>query len=87
MALEAILQPMLVFAGEISELRLEAGRICSAAMKDYGKVVQTFASAIQSELLDLDVFLASKQRFYQRQRRGNAMPDHVWRFFASRPDC
>ncbi|KAI8603982.1 Spc98 family-domain-containing protein [Dissophora ornata] len=69
-ALEAILQPFLESAAEIIELQRAVDKICSAPPKDYGKVIQMFASAIHTELLGLKVFLADKQRSYQRYRKG-----------------
>ncbi|KAF8939089.1 hypothetical protein BGZ58_010658 [Dissophora ornata] len=67
---KAILQPFLESAAEIIELQRAVDKICSAPPKDYGKVIQMFASAIHTELLGLKVFLADKQRSYQRYRKG-----------------
>ncbi|KAG0367490.1 hypothetical protein BGZ54_003783 [Gamsiella multidivaricata] len=69
-ALESTLQPFLGSAGEILELQSAVDKICSAPAEDYGNVVQTFASAIHSELLSLRVFLAETQKHYQRFKKG-----------------
>ncbi|KAF9359459.1 DNA polymerase epsilon catalytic subunit [Mortierella sp. AD094] len=81
-ALEAILQPFLESAGEISKLQMIVDTICSAPAKVYGKVIQAFASAMSSEILELKAFLADKQKEYQRFRK--ELPpnknDHSCRF-------
>ncbi|KAF9399299.1 hypothetical protein BGX21_006481 [Mortierella sp. AD011] len=68
-ALEAILRPFLESAGEISKLQMIVDTVCSVPAKVYGKVIQAFASAMNSELLELREFLANKQKEYQRFRK------------------
>ncbi|KAF9916146.1 hypothetical protein BX616_004501 [Lobosporangium transversale] len=68
-ALGAILEPFMESAKEIMELRAAVDKICSAPVQEYGKVIQTLASAIHFELLDLKAYLADKQKQYQRHRK------------------
>ncbi|KAI1300529.1 hypothetical protein EDD11_006158 [Mortierella claussenii] len=69
-SLAAILAPFIQGATEIMELQTVVDKICSAPFDLYGKIVQTLASAIHSELVDLKAYLADKQKVYQRYRKG-----------------
>ncbi|KAF9130711.1 hypothetical protein BGW39_002758 [Mortierella sp. 14UC] len=66
-AVGAIVQPFLDSATVIRMLQTLADRICSASSKVHGKVIQTFASAIQLELIEFKRYMASVQRKYHRQ--------------------
>ncbi|KAF9208589.1 hypothetical protein BGZ49_008342 [Haplosporangium sp. Z 27] len=69
-ALETALKPFLESAEEIIKLQTVVDTICSASTKAYGKIIQAFASAINSEILELRIALSNKQKEFQRYRRG-----------------
>ncbi|KAG0273071.1 hypothetical protein BGZ95_011120 [Linnemannia exigua] len=66
-SLSAILLPFQDSATVIRTLQTLADRICSASAQVHGKVIQTFASAIQLELIEFKKYMASVQRKYHRQ--------------------
>ncbi|KAF9110625.1 hypothetical protein BGX27_006069 [Mortierella sp. AM989] len=77
-ALDAILQPFLESAREISDLQMAVDAVCSAPTKIYGKVIQAFASAMSTEILELKVYLADKQKEYQHYRKAAyGVPDRI----------
>ncbi|KAF9181045.1 hypothetical protein BGZ51_005705 [Haplosporangium sp. Z 767] len=68
-ALQKILRSFMDTASEMMELQSLVDSILSASVLPHGKVVQTFAAAIHSELLMIKQFLAEKQQIYQRYRK------------------
>jgi hypothetical protein len=72
-AVEAIVEPFQDFATIIRKLQTLADRICSASPKLHGKVIQTFASATQQELIEFKKYMASIQRCYHRQFTGRGI--------------
>ncbi|KAF9905279.1 hypothetical protein EC991_001879 [Linnemannia zychae] len=66
-AVSAVVQPFQDAATVIRMLQTLSDRICSASSKMHGKVIQTFASAIQLELIEFKKYMASVQRKYHRQ--------------------
>ncbi|KAF9436996.1 hypothetical protein BGZ76_002306 [Entomortierella beljakovae] len=68
-ALESILRPFMETAEEIKELQRSVDIICSAPVNIYGKTIQALASGINSEILELRLFLSNKQKEYQRYRK------------------
>ncbi|KAF9216683.1 hypothetical protein BGZ59_008607 [Podila verticillata] len=69
-ALLSILQPFAESAFTISSLQSKVDRICSAPTSQYGKVIQTFASAVHSELQELKRQMSDFQQTYQKYRKG-----------------
>ncbi|KAG0246846.1 hypothetical protein BGX31_008089 [Mortierella sp. GBA43] len=70
-ALEAIIRPFMERAGEIAQLQTALDNIFSAPANVHGKIVQTFASALHSEFLEVKAFLIEKQRLYQKCWKGH----------------
>ncbi|KAG0381092.1 hypothetical protein BGX24_011498 [Mortierella sp. AD032] len=66
-SLSAIIEPFQDSATVIRMLQTLVDRICSASPQVHGKVIQTFASAIQMELIEFKKYMASVQRKYHRQ--------------------
>ncbi|KAF9579923.1 hypothetical protein BGW38_003614 [Lunasporangiospora selenospora] len=69
-ALQMLIRPLLLGAEEIAELDDSVRRVCSPKFQVYGKVIQAFASAANSQLLMINNQISDLQQRYQRLRKG-----------------